>query len=628
MSKKHNKGFFARRGDVRGAASDTNETGGCPDGSCSLNGPENGGIDETGEFADDLFAELISKEPAQVPLMNLVPQKLVLSDRCLQAGKMMGQITTQADLYNRKLEVGGFYLLVAGDESFVYRDFILPSGLPVTEGSITVAEHYDKAARENRARNKQFGTNLKMGAMFHIHPVSIKKGGLYHSTDDDDALDSLVNKMAKTTRRVFEAPFELIQGNIRREYGEDGLVLKGDALADAVVKFVYPNDELFFNLLRQYGFKADPGDFKKNEFLAKLLELIDHQTTEPRSVSFAVSFVFNNAGDDPYVKMKAQETFVLSKRSKDITFEDLPIEVVDKGIEIPDENELLALVKDRVVFPKPYFKARIRRWVNGGWQDVAEEQDFYYNGFSRAGTKFPASKARGAFAAADYAGGGINARLESLVLPPPGVALSGKELEEQERRELSEVLLMGESTGVGRGKKDTFAMPENQTFKISGADAAYTHQEFAQLFVFAIHMYHAEQRHSECKYSTYVDELLTTLGRWSQGYNNNRIINYADKDNIVGLRGAVLEVGPLVPDNTVVVEKMKFNTYRIENMVENVADELSGNKTDDQDTIEFMDKFIGTSSTEERNKLIENYVTLVHNPSQAQDKQPAEGSKK
>ena len=204
----------------------------CPDGKCSLPGPARGGYDDGGEFADELFNELndevASKVPEQKPLKELLPFPLRISERCLEFGFKLGPETKKAS--NRELEAGGFYLVEKGDDLFTFKDFIVPKDLPVFAGRIVIAEHYSDAGDEIQILNNLNNTDYRMAAMLHVHPNNA--GGLYHSSMDDDALKSLVNKMAKTTRRIYEVPYNLIEDKIRRERGDDCSILKGDELTD------------------------------------------------------------------------------------------------------------------------------------------------------------------------------------------------------------------------------------------------------------------------------------------------------------------------------------------------------------------------------------------------------------
>jgi hypothetical protein len=327
----------------------------CSDGKCYI-GPMNGGhAPESGED-DDLFSSLMAtaaapEKPvakAMTPAKDLVPKKVLISERNLTLGKMIGPVARNLD--NRDLEVGGFFLTQKGDPAFSLLDFIIPKGLPVSPGNIFIAEHYPQAGDEVRDLNQANGTDYRMVSMFHVHPFGGPNRGLYHSGADDDSLVKLVNKMAKTTRQIHHVPYRL-QEQIQREHGDEATLLRGNELNEVLIKLVYPDDQTFYTILRDFGLKVDPKKVSKRELLARLLDHIGHEAEEPRTVNFALSLVFNNLGDMPYVKMGIEEKFILTGKTNYTTTDRLRIEVINQGIDLPTEEEVSALVKERVVFP-------------------------------------------------------------------------------------------------------------------------------------------------------------------------------------------------------------------------------------------------------------------------------------
>ena len=262
---------------------------------CSLPGPARGGYRDE-KFEDELFDALTEEETEDttIPVKDILPIPIKISDRNLELGYLIGPIT--AMIGKRDFEVGGFFTTDLGDANFSLTDFIVPKDLPVAPGAILIAEQYPRTADELKELNDLNGTQRRLSAMFHIHPS--KNGtGLFHSGDDDRGLSSLVNKMAEVNRVVLESPYKLIESKIKKEYGDNHLVLRGDELSDAIVRLVYPNDQLFYQLLKDFGINPEKG-FNKEHFLGKLLEMVDHKTTEPRAIRFATSFVFETIEKD------------------------------------------------------------------------------------------------------------------------------------------------------------------------------------------------------------------------------------------------------------------------------------------------------------------------------------------
>ncbi len=423
---------------------------------CSLPGPARGGIDD-GSFQEELLAALTG-EPEQIkktPLVDILPLPLKVTHRNLELGYLIGPITE--DVGDRAFEVGGFFTMDQADPAYALTDFIIPRDLPVAPGAILIAEHYPETSAELQDLNKQNGTKRRLSAMFHIHPM-LNSAGMFHSGDDDRGLASLLNKMAVTNRIVQESPYALIQSRIRSEYGPDRLVLRGDELSDAIVRFVYPNDLMFFDLLRQYGLQPDPADFKKAEFLGKLLETVGHETAEPRIVRFATSFVFENDRKGPYVKMRIEEQHALTGTKKYFQIVNPELEVLAEGINLPTEDEVVALVKERVKFPP---KPKVRKFKGGkgsvsrvvGWAWGESDAD--------------------------------DAWVEQYV-PAAGVTTK--------------------TWGPYGGSAKSQVKKE--------ADPSPTMEELAQRFTLAFFGYTTQSRDKECKYSVYADEIFSRMSRF------------------------------------------------------------------------------------------------------------------
>ncbi|MFA6460855.1 MAG: hypothetical protein WCV90_01195 [Candidatus Woesearchaeota archaeon] len=530
----------------------------CQNGSCYL-GPVAGGLRPLDYDDDgDIFASVMGATAAQAapqnkitfpPAKEVVPQTIYLSERCLELGWLMGPLAYEMD--KRKLEVGGFYLINKGDPNFSAVDFIVPKNLPVTEGNIYIAEHYPQAGDEVRDRNQANGTNHRMGYMFHVHPFGGPGQGLYHSPADDNVLVSLVNKMAKTTRITSSVPYQLIQGMITRERGEEATILRGDELSDVVLKFVYPNDEAFFALLKEFGLTPDPNDFKKKEMLARLLEQIEVQPEEPRTICFAISMVYNNHRDIPYVKMGIEEKFILSGKKEYTTVDRIPIEIINRGVNIPTEDEVRALIKERIKFP-PTFVQQAVGAVTGAataWKD------------RRSGK----GKGKGT------------------------TTVQG-----------------GYTTSTTYTTGTSYGTPVYVTKKKKG----YDETEIARVFALSAYSYMAQYQQSRCRYSEYMGDLLDRLNSPTVGkYETSGHRVYRS----VGLREAVLELGKLpkdAEDDPKATRTPLFQTYKIGDIARILDNMLGISKDTDQLELQFMLKFIG-SNLEQKNKVIEDFILSV-----------------
>ncbi len=574
----------------------------CPDGMCDINGAALGGYDLDGTFADELLEALDDEPEAKktkiLSARELVPKKPLISHRCLEFGKMIGPVTQKQG--KKALETGGLFLTDLGDDLFRLYDFIVPRKLEVTIGSIRIDNNYDTAAREVYKWNKRDGTNKRSAALFHIHPS--KRGGLHHSKDDDDVLVNLTNKFAKTTRRVHGSRFDLIQSTLAKEYDADKLILKGDALSDAIVKFVYPDDEAFYTVLKHYGLNPKRKDFKKNEFMAQLLDIIDHTTEEPRLVNFAWSFVFNNSGkDDPYVALGVQEKFVLSQKEAYKPYANVGFEMFDEDKNLPTADEVKKIVKERTIFPK--------------W------------GHTRYVTTYPAKGTTVVSTAAKYAplpwgGFGVNKitpsvkdRIEFMVeeeLSKLDIPETENIVEEtinipDDTELLLEALDTGESVAVGPGKPVKPELPNGLEWK---ENRDYNEPlEIATMFVMAAFQYRALSQRTECKYSTYIDFLIDDLSEYRPGITNQIGFVANTAPQTYGLKDAVLAAGPLVEDNPLAVEQYDTNFYAARNATISLALDMVLNE--DETTLQFMEDF-SFAHLEGRNELLENYVNQIY----------------
>lgn len=625
------------------AVTSANDDGDDSGASCPLHGPASGGIDRTGTFSAELLASILgTDEPDPVPYVSpfdLIPKELQLSERCFELGCKIGPEAKKQGRMD--FEVGGFFLVETDDPDFVFRDFIVPKDLPVMPGNILLAEHYDSAARENQDLNAQHGTNLKLGAMFHVHPSGGKGAGLYHSTADDQCLESLLNKFAKTTRRVHESPYRLIESKIQREYGAGELCLRGDALSDAVQRFVYPDDELFFKVLRDFGFKPNPKKFSKPEFLARLLDAINAQTYEPRLINFAVSFVFGNHHETPYVKVAVQEKYKLSGTEKTSYNDHYPLKIVPATI-LPTDEQVAELVKTRVKFRHqlPYEARRYVEYDEDGEISYIErllehvQHPGDWKGKKRKkGKDTPASpplvwdKATHSWVPSQHtfmpgtapAGGNYalkdGADHQSLTA---SLADLVKDRVTSLARYLTRLASLPEAaapTASSNSQSKQFPVAMGSTSLVEKTtENSYAPAEIAQQFALSAMAYLARYRQVDCQYSTYMDSLLGLVGVYnyqspylSQGVTHPKALH--------GLRSSIMGLGELVPDLSQIVERHKVDFYKISSIIINIADEMSEESpAARRETFTFMARFVAAPNIKTKNKLLEDYVAAVLHP--------------
>jgi len=542
----------------------------CPTGKCGLPGPARGGYKDDA-FVDEL-ADLLTSDEDETPkqkiktVSELLPIPLKISERNLELGYLMGPIA--AEIHKGNSEVGGFFTTDLKDEDFSLTDFIIPQDLPVTPGSILVAEHYPQAADELKELNDINGTHRRLSAMFHIHPMK-NSTGLFHSVADNEALDSLVNKMAKVNMVSVESPYTLIESKIKREYGEEGLVLRGDELSDAIVRFVYPDDKAFFTLLNDFGLNPPQNGFSKQQFLGKLLDIIDHTTTEPRTIRFATSFVFENDRKGPYVKMQVEEKFSMTGKVESFYLTSPKLEVILQGKNLPTRDEVAKLIKERIQFPViPKYmirgKGKGKFWTPAGFfpqitgnpaKNWLDNDGFWdgHEGFDEGTPNFTPA---------------ITTPAASYIAPKPELV----------------------------AKTD---------FATLGLDS------IATSFAFQGMAYVSQWRDKRCRYAGYLGQVLDKAGEYATTYSSVYAGEGVSPAKVLrgDLRKHVLDLGELVEDGKKMFPAV-ISAYKLNNVAENLTAYLS--KNPDMSTIGFITDFAEASSIYTRNKLLKEYVAQIH----------------
>jgi len=538
--------------------------------SCSVPGPARGGY-QSEDYDDDILAALSLEPEKQVKktltVDEILPLPLKVSERCLELGYLIGPVTQR--LGKRALEVGGFFLYDQKNGDFSLTDFIVPKNLPVAPGAILIADHYPKAADEIKEINERGGTDFRLSAMFHIHP-SKNRTGLFHSVDDNKGLDSLVNKMAETNRKILETPYNLIESRLKKEYGRDDLVLRGDELSDAVVRFVYPNDEMFFRLLQSFGFNPDPNNFDKSKFLGELLDNVESQTSEPRAVRWATSFVFENDREGPYIKMQIEEKFGLTGTVKRYILTNPKIEIINKGENLPTEAEVTDLVRERVMFPPkrkifsgligPTGQVIVGAGIKG---QTPDDEEIDWSGFDQTNTR------------------GVYVSSGAYPANPT------------------------QSHWLAGNQTPAKPLPKLEHGKLHLDD-------LAKAFSFAVMGYLSQYRDSSVKYSEYISKLFEMS---SQFENKTSHYDWQTKTQQPpfftkgDLASNVLDLGELFQDSEV-IKPIGIYSYQADNLADNIAN--FHRQFSDGYTREFISRFTNAGDMEQKNKLIADYVNGVH----------------
>ncbi len=494
----------------------------------------------------------VKLEDVTAELRNVLPIPIPITERMLRIGQMIGPIVQE--LTHDRYEVGGFYITDISKD-FALKDFIIPKKLPIAPDNIQIEEHYPATDVELVAQNKEKSREYRMAALFHVHPGSYKAE---HSGQDDGQLSKLVNKAQKTNRRIIVQPLELIASKVKVESGKETYVMRGDEASDAVLKYTFPNDEAFYAILKEYGLNPDPKTFDKGAFMAKVMERLSLETSIARIVNFGISFVFNNKGDMPYVVMAVRDKTILTGAYNYFTISNVPLQIIEKGVNLPTKEELEAIVKDRVALPRPrFFQRRVEEPLI---VKVGDNQTIVIP-ISRLETPVapPAKQDIPVVKKADVTAAKV-AQSTAQVTPAPTVAT--KPIEQKK---------------PGVVKKDY---------------EQFTQTELACSFMGAVLAYTASYKSNDCEYGQYLYGVIDKLG-----------IAYMPGT----LEETVAQIGKLKKD----VDQEKSTVPDVQGLLflsKRIIDELI--KSDSQEAKDFMRKFT-VATNKERNRLLESFVNGV-----------------
>ena len=250
---------------------------------------------------------------------------------------------------------------------------------------------------------------------------------------------------------------------------------------------------------------------------------------------------------------------------------DVPLQVIDLGEPMPTEAEVAQLVRERIRFPprpKVFTRTRSKSARGGG---------------SSLPTGYPPD-------ATSYQSHGDTWRQQWGPVQPTSPWLQGQ----------------GASNASGGP-----VTPKRQTDdKVT--DKNYRLTEIADLFTLAAHSYVLEWRHDDCKFSEYLDDVLTSIDRFSlqQGYGVSTISGGTRQPSpVFGFREAVKYTGPISDDPLKEVFTPRFAFYHASGVAKCISAGLKENP-DDNATIQFMFRFI-YGSTDSRNTALQRYVTQV-----------------
>jgi len=342
-------------------------------------------------------------------------------------------------------------------------------------------------------------------------------------------------------------------------------------LTDAIVKFVYPSDEMFFQLLKDFGIRSRRKSFSKAEFLAQLIDSIDQDTTEPRIVRWATSLVFELDRNGPDIQMEIEDQHVLSQTTEYYTFANPAYRVINQGEGILTEDQVADLVRERIKFPpKP-------KWIN---------------------------VAKGVFGVGKKGKGGKWQQQQYVVPGQQNIVPADTGMSD------SEAAFWGgldNVKGPAAGGKVKYVPPqpvvENKT-----EDPTYTLKELVKVFALSAYSYSIHRRHSYCRYSEYMHKLIEDVGVYQLGFQKKDVQHIPVGD----LNNHILHLGDLVEDPDVITLDPTHNwsLNNVERAAKNILEFQA--EYPDQAAIQFMTQFVNAHDVIVQNRVLEEYVGKVN----------------
>ncbi len=305
--------------------------------------------------ADDIRRLLLQDDAAQDEEALPIPQQIPITKGALEKAYMLCDAVKKVG--KSSYEWFSFLLAQKSDPECIIRDLLLVKGTLATMGHVTVpGEAHAQAAAEIKKINEEGGTDYYSIGWLHSHG----NGTTYHSDEDERNFLQLLNTVRFNTQQQVPVRFELIESAISQRAENGQLILSGEQLEDAIVKYRIPPEDDFAGLLVKYGLRphSEHPHIEKNvpkeQFLNDLLSLLNMTTEESSIVGFAYSIVVNEKREHNARLASAIEK-PLSKPGKIEVSQwgtTLEIREVENDI-VVDADTLEALVKERVQFYVP-----------------------------------------------------------------------------------------------------------------------------------------------------------------------------------------------------------------------------------------------------------------------------------
>ena len=268
-----------------------------------------------------------------------------------------------------------FLLASKSDPDYVVRDLLLINGAEIGHGHVEFSgQDHAKAAEEVKKINKEINKDYYIIGWLHSHADF----GPFHSKTDSDNFENLLNTVRLNTEQKVPKLFNLIESEITEEIKDGFVVVSGEDIEDAVIKYAIPNNANFYQLLRKYGLKNKTKiALDKDKFILDLVKTLNMKTEESVIAGFGYSIVVNDKRANPYAEIGVVNEKIMSapgKRQNNFHKTSVDIFEIENDI-IIDESELEKSIKERFVLHIPKFTKIKRFFGKGSRRKYGEEED-------------------------------------------------------------------------------------------------------------------------------------------------------------------------------------------------------------------------------------------------------------
>ncbi len=304
---------------------------------------------------DDLLQLLDAQGGQAAPREDRGREEVVVPDRIPIS---QGTLDTAHEICDLVRKVSGgayewYSLLLAqhGDPDFVARSLLVPDGVDVWPSFVSVnGVDYARAVQEVAQLNAEHGTDYYVIGWLHSH-ANFSVG---FSEEDKKNFHFLLNTVSRNTLRRALDPLHLIQTEVRARIKNNQLVLNGENLEDAVLKYDLLSEQEFQTLLAKHRLDtaAPVPRGARNAFMRDLLLAMGVRAYEPRTVGFGYSIVVNEKRDEPHAVLGVvQESIITQSGLRDTALTTTTAEVCQvDGDWTPSRRELRNIVKNRLRF--------------------------------------------------------------------------------------------------------------------------------------------------------------------------------------------------------------------------------------------------------------------------------------